>query len=249
MALSCRTILCSVSWHHLHGPIDQTRSCNTTQILFVTFTIINPRSRVLQCISLACEFFVVDSVCTTRCIDCGNLCEAFPISDLTSLMLYQSKQCSIVSGDLYIIDLPIDITREVLRLGLGMITAIRGSIRFNNNQFITSMNFFENVQLIAGDVDLHNCPSLVDGLLPSLKNLSGVADVFGCDRLCIERYAHVGNVSDDSSCTNVQMRVFIHIDGDIRLDQLADIESIFTTMVRALTMNTVCMLDDFFGIH
>ena len=83
--------------------------------------------------------------CTSVCSSCGTLCEAFPITDLTSLQLYSSKGCTIVVGDLYILNLPITITRTMLFNNLKNILYIRGGLYFKDNLYLTAMTFMSNL--------------------------------------------------------------------------------------------------------
>lgn len=147
------------------------------------------------------------------CSGCGVLCEAFPITDLTSLQLYAVKKCTIVVGDLYIIALPITITKRALFNNLQTIQYIRGSLYMKDMLYITAMTFFSNLVGISGGAHYSNDPILTDGRMPSLLQLGGPVTAEGCDRMCPARYTAVGVNLDDTGCANPVVNIFLHIDG------------------------------------
>ena len=179
--------------------------------------------------------YEVDSTCMSQCNNCGALCAAFPITDLTSLELYKSHQCSVVTGDLYITGLAVEITRTVLLSGLATIRIIRGSLYIENNAFLAGMTFFSGLESIQGDVYYLNNPAMMDARMPSLTVLYGNTTVIGCDRLCPARYTQVGYRTDDAGCTNMQMEYYLHVAGSVTVADLETISSIFTRVVQATT--------------
>ena len=179
--------------------------------------------------------FEVDNTCTSLCRSCGTLCAAFPITDLTSLQLYQSHQCSVIVGDLYIMDLSMLIIRAVLLAGLSSVHTIRGSLYVENNMYIPSMTFFSNLQSIEGDVYYLNNPVLVDTRLPSLLHLSGNVTVIGCDRLCPARYTQVGYNAKDTGCTSLDVDYYLHVTGSVTAADVSTVSSIFTRLVHGVT--------------
>jgi hypothetical protein len=118
---------------------------------------------------------------------CGVLCEAHVVTDLVSTRLYKTKRCTIVVGDLYILNLPFEVTRTLLLDALKSIKVIRGTLHFENNIFSASMIFFDNLVEVQRIVLVNN-PQLIDARFKSLRLLHGGVSVEGSPQLCPERY-------------------------------------------------------------
>ena len=188
---------------------------------------------------MTCSLFEVDSVCTSSCSTCGTVCEAFPITDLSSLQLYATNNCTVVVGDLYISDLDSSIIRSTLFSNLQGIRSIRGSLYFDNNPFLTAMTFFSKLESVTSIRYLNN-PRLVDARMPSLISLPGGVSVIGCDRLCPVRYTAVGAGPDDSGCPDVSMFYHLHVDGPMQVSDVATIVAVMDRILRNVTQNKVC---------
>ena len=186
-----------------------------------------------------CSLFDVGGLCGSSCTTCGKLCAAFPITDMQSLELYKTKGCTIISGDLYIQNLPIEITRGVLSDHLGSIRYIKGDLHFKENAYIVSMVFFKSLLGVYGVYYLNN-PELVDARMPQLQTLSRSASVEGSPRLCPARYTAVAsNVVDDSGCTGINLKYYLHIDGGSGLNNLATLSSVLSRAVGELIGDNV----------
>ena len=182
--------------------------------------------------------YVVDSYCTSQCNKCGTLCEAFPISDLSSIALYNSKKCVIVVGDLYVTGLPTTVSNGILFSAVGTILEIRGSIFMENNLFRTSMNAFRNLQKVDGVTYLNN-PSMIDARMPALVSMPNGISVTGCDRLCRARYTVVGPSPDDTGCANQNIEEYMVVTGGAQVSDLPALAGIFANIMRNLTGNAV----------
>ena len=193
----------------------------------------------VQCAVPVCSLFDVGGLCDSSCTACGTLCAAFPITDMQSLSLYKTKGCTIISGDLYIQNLPIEITRGVLAANLESIRFIKGDLHFKENAFIVSMVFFKSLLGVYG-VYYYNNPDLVDARMPLLQTLSGGVSVEGSPRLCPARYTAVASsVVDDSGCTGVNLKYYLHIDGGSGLNNVAILSSVLGSAVGKLIGNNV----------
>jgi hypothetical protein len=194
---------------------------------------------VWQCAGSVCSLYEVDDKCISRCSSCGTLCDAFPISDLASLQLYKSKRCSIIVGDLFIQNLPFDVTRTLLLDALKTVRVIRGKLYFSDNVFIVSMLFFENLKQVSGIVYMNN-PALVDARMPLLESMPEGTEVEGCHRLCPARYTTVGASPDDDDCAVMVMKFTLRLTGDVDAQWFPLLEAIFVRVVANVTNNAVC---------
>ena len=191
---------------------------------------------------MVCSLYEVGTSCVSQCNNCGTLCEAFPITDMNSLQLYSSQGCTIIVGDLYIMGLPSSISQKPLLANLGGIQSIRGTLHFQNNEYLCALTFLKNLVSLGGAVYLNN-PVLVDTRMPSLQRLSGNVSVIGCDRLCPARYTAVGvgfNSSNDAGCTNVMLDYFMNIEGPATLSMLPLLSGIMSRIVASATGGVVC---------
>jgi hypothetical protein len=168
------------------------------------------------------------------------VCEAFPITDLSSLQLYATNNCTVVVGDLYISNLESSIIRAVLFSNLQGIRSIRGSLYFDNNPYLTAMTFFSKLESVTSVRYLNN-PRLVDARMPSLTSLPGSLSVTGCDRLCTARYTAVGAGPDDSGCPDVSLYYYLHVDGLMQVSDVATIVAVMDRTLRNVTQNQVGM--------
>ena len=160
-----------------------------------------------------CTLFEVGSVCTSRCTTCGVLCAAFPITDVATLSLYKTKGCTTVVGDLYIMNLPLIVTKKLLLLNLQDVQYIRGTLYVENNEFLTAMTFFSHLLGVEG-IYYGNMPVLVDARMPSLMKLNGNVTVIGCGRLCPARYSVVGPSPNQAGCSNATVNWYLYVVGD-----------------------------------
>ena len=183
--------------------------------------------------------YEVNGFCTSQCSDCGVLCEAFPISDLTSLQLYSSYGCTIVVGDLYIISLPLSIRKKQVFQYLQTIREIRGSFYMVNNLYMSAMTFFSGLTTITGDVFYLNNPIMIDTRMPSLTYFGGVLTVSGCDRLCPARYTVVGESPSDTGCPNNTVNTYLHVDGNVNSVTLPSLCNVVGNAVSYILNNHV----------
>jgi hypothetical protein len=191
-----------------------------------------------QCGGLDCRLYVVDSKCSSQCNTCGTLCESFPITDASSAQLYSTKGCTVIVGDLYIMNLPVAVTRTVLFKHLKDIRHIHGVLHFKDNHYLSAMTFLSNVVSIYGAVYTNN-PGLLDARLFSLTSLRDGVSVEGCDRLCPARFTAVGSTTDDSECPNPQLEYFMHVEGSMTASDLGVLSSVMARVVRNVTIGEV----------
>ena len=173
----------------------------------------------------------------SQCSTCGTLCEAFPITDISSAQLYASKKCTIIVGDLYMQNMPTSVTKKLLFDTLQTVQFIKGKLYFIGNRYISAMTFFSNLIGLYG-AHYSNNADLVDARMPSLQQLKGSVTVEGCDRLCPARYTAVG-LSDDAVCPNPIMEYYFGIQGDATVDSLPLVSSILQRVIVAKTNNGV----------
>ena len=83
------------------------------------------------------------------------------MTDLNALALYQSRQCTIIAGDLFISHIPLVTKKTALRNSLGSIRTVRGFIYVLDNPYLTALTHFSMLQHVKGFVLLNN-PFLVD---------------------------------------------------------------------------------------
>jgi hypothetical protein len=181
-------------------------------------------------------------------MDCGNICEAFPITDLSSLRLYSSQKCTLIAGDLHIAYLSSLVHEDILFDNLKQVVFLRGSLFVHDNQFLSSLVFFRNVTAV-NNVSLSNNPNLVDARMPSLQNMAGQLDVIACNRLCPERYTVVGPSPNDTGCANLVRLAFLSIGGSYDLS-VAYTVSILVNAMTFFSNGTVCfhgLIRSFFG--
>jgi hypothetical protein len=174
----------------------------------------------------------------SRCSTCGTLCGAFPITDSSSLALYGEKQCTIVSGDLYIMNLPLTVTRLALLDALGSIRSIHGSLYVLDNQYLSALTCFTGLLSVYGATYLNN-PILIDTRMPSLTSVSGDVTVTGCDRLCPARYTQVGAAPSDVGCANPTLNYYVNIVGNTTSTDLPLLASIMSRAMGNLTNGAV----------
>ena len=143
-------------------------------------------SQPVQCPLDPCLMFQVDGLCVSQCLSCGILCGSFPITNADSLVVYAESKCTVVVGDMYIVDLPATVTRLALFSALSTIQFIYGSLFVSNNAFLPAMTFMSNLLGVDAVFYLNN-PVLVDARLPALTRVSGNVTVSGCDPLDTRR--------------------------------------------------------------
>ena len=186
-----------------------------------------------------CPLFSDGGDCVSSCSTCGTLCDAFPISDLSSLQLYKTKGCTVISGDLYIQNLPSSIAKATLLANLQGVKRIQGKLYLLNNPYLASLMFLQNVVEVYGGVYLNN-PNLVDARLPALTTLLSPVVVEGCDRLCPARYTMAGASPNDSGCSNLQMEFFYNIQGSITIADLPLFANVITRTIKSISNGQVC---------
>jgi hypothetical protein len=183
----------------------------------------------------------VGALCTSQCSTCGTLCEAFPITDLPSVLLYSDQGCTVIVGDLYMLNMPASMTRTALYTHLKTVTTIRGTLYFKDNLYLSAMTFLSNVVSLNGAVYSNN-PQLVDARLFALQQLHGNVTVDGCDRLCPARYTAVGTAVDERGCANPELLYYLHIDGPATKSDVGAIGSIMRSALQNVTDGTVSCL-------
>ena len=144
-------------------------------------------------------------------------------------------------GDLYIINLPIAISRTTLFNNLLNVQYIRGSLYFLNNVFLTALTFFSNLKGVYG-VYLENNPLLVDARFPALAMPFLYPNyVDGCNRLCPQRYPAFGPAVDDTGCPTRQMEYYYWVQGDATPSTLATLAAVHANMITSfIGSNDVC---------
>ena len=196
-------------------------------------------SDVMQCASSDCSLYAVDGTCTSVCAACGVLCEAFPIRDLVSLSLYKEQGCNIISGDLYIIELPIDVGKAALYDNLKTVQVIQGHLYIMHNAHLPAMTFFSNLMRVDGISYIDN-PMLVDARMPALEDHSVSVFVEGCARLCPARYTDTTESgTNDSECANPSIRFFLRVEGDATRGQLSVLGDVMVRVVQNTTAGQV----------
>ena len=189
----------------------------------------------------SCPLFDVGAICDSSCTTCGTLCAAFPIMDLQSLELYKTKGCTIISGDLYIQNLPVQISRTTLFESLGTVKYIKGDLHFKDNDYLTSLVFLHNL-VSVNNIYLSNNPQLIDAKLASLQSMNGELSVEGCPWLCPARFTVIsgGPAVDDSGCSNVALTYYFHVDGPVLKSNLVVLGGVVSRVVSGLIGNNVC---------
>ena len=162
----------------------------------------------------------------SQCANCGVLCEAFPVTGLESLMVYQGLGCTVIVGDLFITNLPGSVGAGLIRASFSKVRQIRGMLYIVNNAQLPSSNVFSSLTTVDG-IRLHNNPALYDARIPTLKQIkANSVSVFGCDRLCPARYPSTQIVVDQGGCANSTLKYFVHVDGDITAE---DVDLLFSS--------------------
>ena len=182
--------------------------------------------------------FEVGSVCTSQCATCGVLCAAFPITDVDTLTLYKTKGCTTIVGDLYIMNLPLIVTKKLLQQNLQNIQYIRGGLYVETNPYLNDMTFLSNLVGVES-IHLENMPILVDARMPALQQLSGNVSVVGCDRLCPARYTVVGPGSSQAGCSNSTVNWYLHIVGSATLNDIAVLGNVTSRVLSNATNGAV----------
>jgi len=185
--------------------------------------------------------YEVGDLCTSVCSNCGTICEAFPITDLASAMLYSTKKCTTVIGDLYIMGLPVTVTKKVLFDNLNTIQYIRGDLYMKDNAYMPAMTFFSGLLGVYG-IHYENNIILSDARMPSLIQLRGPVTVDGCDRLCPSRYTSLNSAADDPSCTNALVDVYLYLSGNFKMSDLPLIGMTLSSIVQNVTNHGVCII-------
>ena len=197
-------------------------------------------SHKIQCFPRRCTLFEVSSKCVSHCSSCGTLCEAYTITDLSSLQYYSQRNCTVVVGDMYVIDTPTDIIANTFLLHLKTVVSIRGSLILKGIRNLQHLLAFQNLRE-AVSITLSNLPNLVDGRMRSLTSLSGIVTVEGCPRLCPSRYPGVGsNASLNADyCANTTLEYYVNVFGDANAIDLLALETLSSKWLTALSQNKV----------
>jgi hypothetical protein len=157
-----------------------------------------------------------------------------------SLSLYKQQGCNIIAGDLYIIELPIDVFNDVLFDSLKTVRMIQGHLYIMHNEFLPAMTFFSNLMRVDGVTYIDN-PILVDAHLHSLENHNIPVLVEGCPRLCPARYTDQSSSGmDESECANPRIKFFLHVDGNASLKTINLLGAVMARVVQNTTRGEVC---------
>ena len=234
------TILVCVSRLPCNGPCARTRWWSSIGQQFVRFRpLLSCSCFNLQCPSYQCTLYETGSQCTSQCIGCGVLCEAFPITDLPSLQLYSTQGCTIVVGDLYIMTLPVTLVKKVVFNYLMNLRTIRGNLYIVDNQYLSGMTFFSNLVSIQGEIYYNNNPTLTDARMPALTQLYGPVVVNGCDRLCPARYTVLGASPSDAGCANNSANIYLHVNGNADSNGISTLCSIIGNAAKNVSNGSV----------
>ena len=179
----------------------------------------------------------------SQCATCGVLCEAFPVTGLESLMVYQGLGCTVIVGDLFITNLPGSVGAGLLRATFSRVRQIRGTLYIVNNAQLPSSNVFSSLTTVDS-IRLHNNPALYDARIPTLKQITtnSVSIVFGCDRLCHARYPSTQIIVDQGGCANNTLKYFVHVDGYITTEDFPTLNGLFNRASFNLTNGVVSLL-------
>jgi len=180
-----------------------------------------------------------DGVCSSQCSTCGTLCAAFPITDLNTLTLYKTKGCTTIVGDLYIMNLPSTVGKQVLFDNLRHVQYIRGGLYVENNAYLNALTFFSNLFGVDG-VYYSNMPILVDAQMPSLIQQTGNVTVVGCNRLCPARYTAVGVSTDETGCADSTLALYLYIVRDATLNDVYVLANVTSRLFMSATNGKVC---------
>ena len=178
--------------------------------------------------------------CVSRCDGCGDICEAVPISTLTSLQIYSNKNCTILSGDLYLTNLDIAVTIQSLTSVFSFLQVVRGSIYIIGNPLIWTTVFLRTL-VEVNNIYISNNPSLIDTSFLSLQTVHGVISVTGCDRLCpaLHPTAPYRLPTNTTGCTKPAVVILFHIDGPATAADFPTIASLIAALVRNATSQSV----------
>jgi hypothetical protein len=194
----------------------------------------------VQCPSAQCTLYAVDDRCTSVCVECGVLCEAFPIRDLVSLSLYKEQGCNIVAGDLFILSLPTDVSESALLEGLEGLHVIQGHMYIMHNEHLPSVTFMKHLERVDGITYVGN-PILIDAHLHGLESYTIPIVVEGCPRLCPARYTDkTESGEDESACPNPRIRFLLHVAGHAAEDELDVLGDVLVRAMRNTTLGVVC---------
>ena len=133
---------------------------------------------------------------------------------MASLQLYKTKGCTIVVGDLHIVNIPVSISNGVFYDAIKQVKYIRGALHVRDNPYRTSLYPLRNIMSVTGVV-LSNNPVLLDARLPALTSLPNGVQVEGCDRLCPARYTTAGVPPSDAGCTSLAFEYYLYVVGDV----------------------------------
>jgi hypothetical protein len=139
------------------------------------------------------------------------LCESSPITDAASAQQYQTKECNIIVGDLYIQNIPPDLTRNMIAEYLKGIKVIRGRLHIINT-LDSQVNYFDNLHTVDS-IHILNGPRVLDARFPSVTTFRSNATVDGCERLCPARYPKPVN-TDEQLCPLRQIEFYLYVAGN-----------------------------------
>ena len=233
------TIDCALK-RRLHGHSATTHSLSPRWLRFVHVLLCERWVLIVkQCPSAHCTLYAVDGTCTSVCAACGVLCEAFPIRDLVSLSLYKKQGCNIISGDLFIIELPANVAKVTLFDHLKTVRVIQGHLYIMHNDFLTAMTFLSNLERVDGITYLDNS-LLVDAHLHGLESYTIPFVVEGCPRLCPARYTDkTYSGMDESECADTGAKFFLHVVGNASVEAIDLLGAVMARVVRNTTQGEV----------
>jgi hypothetical protein len=134
----------------------------------------------MQCTEIpVCEVFQEGDMCRTISAQHGSPCILLHILDESLLANFLLKNCSSVVGGLSLDNLPRHLDEDALGAAFQGLRAIIGTLTVIDNQYLTSLSFLKNLQLVKRIV-IHNNPMLIDARLPSLdpSSLQESHDIF-----------------------------------------------------------------------
>jgi hypothetical protein len=144
-----------------------------------------------------------------------------------------------VIGDIYIRDLPFDVTEDVLYDHLRTLTRLDGTLSVINNAFLTSLAFFRHLVQVKSIVIVDN-PQLVDARLPSLVDEPSMLNIDRNSRLCPLRWPSIPvdplSPDEDDSCAHLKLVYLLALSGAFsETMSLTPLAGAFTTAIQSIS--------------
>ena len=121
-------------------------------------------------------------MCQSECDTCGMACPGVTVSDISTLIQYQQKRCSIIMGDLTISISDNSFSYADLVSAFGTVTKIQGDLIISGTQYLVGLNFFQQLRQVNTISILSNM-ALVDARMPALLLFDAVKREYN-PRLC-----------------------------------------------------------------